>query len=112
MGGTGDSYEQVRYFFDESDCIRLIFVTRADVQGGDYEYLVSLSPTGNVVECDVLELKVGAPRPDLCADEAPEPVVDSAVKGVLRDRPHVPHNARREHLQHVDARAEFDSCRQ
>lgn len=112
MGGTGDSYEQVRYFFDESDHVALIFVTRRDVQGGDCEYLVSLGPTGTVLACDVLELKQGAPRPDLCVDDNPEPAIDPAVRGVLNDKgPHIPHNEMRERLQRVDARAEFDACR-
>jgi hypothetical protein len=112
LGGGEDSYYQHRYFFGEKGEIRLIFVTRADVEGGADEHVVFFSPTGTVLACDLLVLKVGAARPDLCGDETPEPALDPEVKRALRDNgPHVQHNEYREYLQHIRASEVFAECR-
>jgi hypothetical protein len=112
MGGGADSYYEHRFFFGEKGEIRLIFVTRADVWGGADEHVVLFSPTGSVLACDVLILKVGAARPDLCSDETPEPAVDREVRRALRDKgPHVARNQYREYLQSVNPSEMFAACR-
>jgi len=111
VGGTGDHAHEVRYFFDDQERLRLLFITCADVQGGMAEHLVWFDAGGQVLACDNLVEKQGLPGWDLCVDENPEPKLDPAVRAALPDAgPHQPRNRLREELQAVDAWAEFGEC--
>jgi hypothetical protein len=111
MGGSDDSYGEIRHFFDTTGALRLLLYLRNDVAGGRFQDLVAFDPEGHVVACRHIVRHSGMPAPDLCFDERPEPQLDPDVKDALqRSGPHRPRNSLRESLQAVDPRATFRSC--
>ncbi len=110
LGGTEDSYQELRFFFDEAERLRILFVNRADVEDGSSQQLVHFDPGGAVVACDKLVEKIGLPIADLCEDQNPPPKLDKEVARAVGNRPHKPRNRYREDLQALDARSTFEQC--
>jgi len=110
LGGTEDSYQELRFFFDEQEHLRLLFLNRADVEGGSSQHLVHFDPHGGVLACDKFVEKVGMPVFDLCEDENPPPKLDKEVARAVGNRPHKPRNRFRENLQALDPRKTFEQC--
>lgn len=111
IGGSDDSYGEIRHFFDATGALRLLLYFRSDVAGGRFHDLVAFDRQGNVVVCKHIVLHSGMPAPNLCFDERPEPRLDPDVKDALQPSgTHRPHNRFRESLQTVNPQATFNSC--
>jgi hypothetical protein len=111
VGGTDDHYREVRFFFDEAERLRLLFLRYADVQGGSAQNLVYFNGQGDVLACDKFSEKTGLADWDLCTDENAPVKVDGEVAQALRVRPRPkPRNRLREVLQVIHPRETFDKC--
>jgi hypothetical protein len=82
-GGTDDNVVLIRYFFDEEQRLRLVFVVLGDESGGAYEWVVSVDEAGKMNACRQDVIRDGeASYPDLCKDEKRAKTWRDALLGV------------------------------
>jgi hypothetical protein len=111
LGGTDDHYHEQRSVYDDAGRLRLLFLTYADVQGGQAEHLVYFNENGDLSACDDLIIKVGMPGWSLCSDDSPPVKVEPSVAAVLAPKPkHVPRNEMLESLKNNDPKRAFEAC--
>ena len=111
VGGTDDHYHELRFFFDEAERLRLLFLSYANVHGGSAQHLVYFNGQGELLACDKFSEGNGLHEWDLCMDESAPVKVDKEVAQTLRDQAGPkPRNRLREVLQVVHPRETFGKC--
>jgi hypothetical protein len=111
FGGTDDHFHEVRFFYDDSGRLRVLFAKYADVHGGMTENILYFDEKEKLVVCDNLDLAGGRGGWDLCADESTDLKVDPEVESATRPRgQRIARNELREQLRAIDPRAAFQGC--